>query len=237
MLRFALRSAPEVHPCVQGLGVRFASKKAGGSSKNGRDSRPKFLGVKRYGGQAVRSGEILVRQRGTKFDIVRTGDTVGLGRDHTIFSKVDGRVHFFWHSLRKKNYVAVIPEGLTLDQFEALRPTRRGAVGSFPSWAPAADAAAKMHAGALVEDQSAALEAFGITSSSLDVLFGKDSTLYAAAANTMLREAAKTRPRIPGGTRLEPTSYTSREQAKLRRLIGLQLRDAKQQPDEETERV
>ncbi len=69
----------------------MAHKKAGGSSKNGRDSNPKMLGVKRYGGQVVKTGEILVRQRGTKF---HAGKNVGLGRDYTIYALVDGVVTF-----------------------------------------------------------------------------------------------------------------------------------------------
>jgi large subunit ribosomal protein L27 len=69
----------------------MAHKKAGGSSKNGRDSNPKMLGVKRFGGQAVKTGEILVRQRGTKF---HAGKNVGLGRDYTIYALVDGVVAF-----------------------------------------------------------------------------------------------------------------------------------------------
>lgn len=69
----------------------MAHKKAGGSSKNGRDSNPKMRGVKRYGGQMVRTGEILVRQTGTKF---HPGRNVGLGRDFTIYSMIDGVVTF-----------------------------------------------------------------------------------------------------------------------------------------------
>ena len=65
----------------------MAHKKAGGSSRNGRDSESKRLGVKRYGGQAVSAGEILVRQRGTKF---HPGQNVGIGKDHTLFAKCDG---------------------------------------------------------------------------------------------------------------------------------------------------
>ena len=67
----------------------MAHKKAGGSSRNGRDSESKRLGVKRYGGQAVSAGEILVRQRGTKF---HPGQNVGIGKDHTLFAKCDGKV-------------------------------------------------------------------------------------------------------------------------------------------------
>jgi large subunit ribosomal protein L27 len=69
----------------------MAHKKAGGSTRNGRDSNPKMLGVKRYGGQAVVSGNILVRQRGTK---VHAGPNVGMGTDHTLFAKSDGFVKF-----------------------------------------------------------------------------------------------------------------------------------------------
>lgn len=69
----------------------MAQKKAGGSSKNGRDSNPKMLGVKRYGGEQVISGNILVRQRGTK---VHPGDNVGMGTDHTLFAKTEGQVEF-----------------------------------------------------------------------------------------------------------------------------------------------
>ena len=69
----------------------MAHKKAGGSSRNGRDSNPKRLGVKRYGGEQVRAGNILVRQRGTK---VHPGDNVGMGTDHTLFAKTEGQVEF-----------------------------------------------------------------------------------------------------------------------------------------------
>ncbi len=69
----------------------MAHKKAGGSSRNGRDSQSKRLGVKRYGGQSVLAGEILVRQRGTKF---HPGENVGIGKDHTLFAKTNGKVFF-----------------------------------------------------------------------------------------------------------------------------------------------
>lgn len=69
----------------------MATKKAGGSSKNGRDSESKRLGVKRYGGQAVLAGNILVRQRGTK---IKAGVNVGIGKDHTLFATADGTVKF-----------------------------------------------------------------------------------------------------------------------------------------------
>jgi large subunit ribosomal protein L27 len=69
----------------------MAHKKAGGSSRNGRDSVGQRLGIKRFGGQLVKAGNILVRQRGTK---VHPGSNVGMGRDYTLFAKMDGRVHF-----------------------------------------------------------------------------------------------------------------------------------------------
>ena len=69
----------------------MAHKKAGGSSRNGRDSQSKRLGVKRYGGQVVSAGSIIVRQRGTQ---VHPGDNVGIGKDHTLFAKIDGMVEF-----------------------------------------------------------------------------------------------------------------------------------------------
>jgi large subunit ribosomal protein L27 len=69
----------------------MAHKKGVGSSKNGRDSNPKYLGVKKFGGEVVRAGNILVRQRGTKF---QAGANVGMGRDHTLFALVDGHVSF-----------------------------------------------------------------------------------------------------------------------------------------------
>ncbi len=69
----------------------MAQKKGGGSTRNGRDSQPKMLGVKAYGGESVSAGSIIVRQRGTKF---HAGTNVGMGRDHTLFALVDGSVNF-----------------------------------------------------------------------------------------------------------------------------------------------
>ncbi len=69
----------------------MAHKKGGGSTRNGRDSKPKMLGVKSYGGQLINAGAIIVRQRGTRF---HPGDNVGIGRDHTLFALVDGHVSF-----------------------------------------------------------------------------------------------------------------------------------------------
>jgi large subunit ribosomal protein L27 len=83
----------------------MATKKAGGSSRNGRDSESKRLGVKRYGGQHVLSGNILVRQRGTKF---HAGENVGMGKDHTLFATIEGVVEFSKGRLNR-SFVSVIP--------------------------------------------------------------------------------------------------------------------------------
>ena len=82
----------------------MATKKAGGSSRNGRDSAGKRLGVKRFGGEAVIAGNILVRQRGTK---IHPGTNVSIGRDHTIFSKINGTVSF--KKNKQKTIVSVLP--------------------------------------------------------------------------------------------------------------------------------
>ena len=83
----------------------MAHKKAGGSSKNGRDSESKRLGVKIYGGQSVKAGNIIVRQRGTKF---HTGINVGCGKDHTLFAKANGKISFSIRGPQKKKTVSVI---------------------------------------------------------------------------------------------------------------------------------
>lgn len=83
----------------------MAHKKAGGSTRNGRDSNPKYLGVKRFGGQFVNAGEILVRQRGTRF---HPGAGVGCGRDHTLYALVTGLVDFNVKGLKNRKYVNVI---------------------------------------------------------------------------------------------------------------------------------
>ena len=85
----------------------MAHKKAGGSSKNGRDSESKRLGIKRYGGELVLAGNIIVRQRGTKF---HPGANVGLGKDHTIFAKASGKVVFETKGPKSRMYVRVMPE-------------------------------------------------------------------------------------------------------------------------------
>ena len=83
----------------------MAHKKAGGSVRNGRDSEAKRLGVKRYGGQLVRAGNIIVRQRGTQF---HPGMGVGLGRDHTLFALVDGKVEFATKGPKKRRMVSIV---------------------------------------------------------------------------------------------------------------------------------
>jgi large subunit ribosomal protein L27 len=83
----------------------MAHKKGVGSSRNGRDSNPKYLGVKVYGGQAIEAGNIIVRQRGTKF---HAGPGVGLGRDHTLFALVDGVVEFKTRGENNRKFVNVV---------------------------------------------------------------------------------------------------------------------------------
>jgi len=85
----------------------MAHKKAGGSTRNGRDSISKRLGIKRFGGQQVSAGSILVRQRGTKF---HAGDNVGCGKDHTLFAKTDGTVVFHQRGPKKRQFVSIQPE-------------------------------------------------------------------------------------------------------------------------------
>ena len=84
----------------------MAHKKAGGSSRNGRDSQAKRLGVKRFGGQVVDAGSILVRQRGTR---IHPGTNVGMGRDHTLFAMVPGKVLFAVKGPQSKHTVSVVP--------------------------------------------------------------------------------------------------------------------------------
>ena len=89
----------------------MAHKKAGGSSRNGRDSAGRRLGVKRFGGQVVPPGNILVRQRGTKF---HPGDNVGIGKDHTLFALVAGRVQFARKGVEQRTFVSVLPEAVAV---------------------------------------------------------------------------------------------------------------------------
>ncbi len=84
----------------------MAHKKAGGSTRNGRDSNPKYLGVKRYGGEQVLAGNILVRQRGTRF---HAGENVKVGRDHTLFALSDGKVVFEQRGKPLRKFVSIQP--------------------------------------------------------------------------------------------------------------------------------
>ena len=84
----------------------MAHKKAGGSSRNGRDSHSKRLGVKRFGGQQVLAGNIIVRQRGTQF---HPGVNVGIGKDHTLFATVDGVVEFVIKGAQKRRTINIVP--------------------------------------------------------------------------------------------------------------------------------
>jgi len=85
----------------------MAHKKAGGSTRNGRDSESKRLGVKKFGGEAVLAGNIIVRQRGTRF---HPGVNVGMGKDHTLFAKTPGVVQFQEKGLNKRKYVNIVAE-------------------------------------------------------------------------------------------------------------------------------
>ncbi|KAF4384481.1 hypothetical protein CsatB_023171 [Cannabis sativa] len=110
-----LVSNPPVYNCatdVSGEGLslvfrRWATKKSAGSTKNGRDSLPKNLGVKKYGGERVIPGNIIVRQRGTRF---HPGNYVGIGRDHTLFALKEGVVKFERHKLSGRKWVHVEPK-------------------------------------------------------------------------------------------------------------------------------
>ena len=84
----------------------MAQKKGGGSTRNGRDSQPKMLGVKVYGGQVVPAGSIIVRQRGTRF---HAGPNVGMGRDHSLFALVDGKISFATKGAENRKTVIVTP--------------------------------------------------------------------------------------------------------------------------------
>jgi large subunit ribosomal protein L27 len=87
----------------------MAHKKAGGSTRNGRDSNPKYLGVKRYGGQVINAGTIIIRQRGTKF---HPGRNVGVGKDHTLYALVAGTVAFAVKGPMRKRTVSIEPLGI-----------------------------------------------------------------------------------------------------------------------------
>lgn len=85
----------------------MAHKKAGGSSRNGRDSESKRLGVKRFGGESILAGNILVRQRGTKF---HAGTNVGCGRDHTLYALIDGKVKFEIKGPKNRKFISIVAE-------------------------------------------------------------------------------------------------------------------------------
>jgi len=84
----------------------MAHKKAGGSTRNGRDSESKRLGVKRFGGETVSAGSIIVRQRGTRF---HPGVNTGIGKDHTVFAKVDGVVSFAVRGAANRKFIEIVP--------------------------------------------------------------------------------------------------------------------------------
>jgi len=84
----------------------MAHKKAGGSSRNGRDSNSKRLGVKSYGGELIPAGSIIIRQRGTQ---VHPGDNVGMGKDHTLFAKITGKVNFCVKGPAQRKTVSIVP--------------------------------------------------------------------------------------------------------------------------------
>ncbi|MBA4143026.1 MAG: 50S ribosomal protein L27 [Nitrosospira sp.] len=84
----------------------MAHKKAGGSSRNGRDSNSKRLGVKSFGGELIPAGSIIIRQRGTR---VHAGENVGMGKDHTLFAKIDGKVNFSTKGALQRKMVSIIP--------------------------------------------------------------------------------------------------------------------------------
>jgi large subunit ribosomal protein L27 len=84
----------------------MAHKKGGGTTRNGRDSESKRLGVKVYGGQAINAGGIIIRQRGTK---VHPGENVGMGKDHTLFALIDGKVQFAIKGALQRQFVIVLP--------------------------------------------------------------------------------------------------------------------------------
>jgi large subunit ribosomal protein L27 len=85
----------------------MAHKKAGGSTRNGRDSNPKYLGVKRFGGELIQAGTIILRQRGTQY---HPGINVGMGRDHTLFATMDGFVRFVTKGAFNRTYVLIEPK-------------------------------------------------------------------------------------------------------------------------------
>jgi large subunit ribosomal protein L27 len=100
----------------------MAHKKAGGSSRNGRDSAGQRLGVKIFGGQSISGGNIIVRQRGTKF---WPGDNVGMGKDHTLFALCDGRVEFH-QGFKRRTYVSVLSSATNMPATQDIAAKRAG---------------------------------------------------------------------------------------------------------------
>src|SRR5215210_5506488 len=106
-LRVTDRTTPRSRSSVSRVrSSAMAHKKAGGSSRNGRDSQAKRLGVKTFGGELVPAGSIIIRQRGTR---VHPGLNVGMGKDHTLFAKITGRIEFSQQGVAKRKTVSVVP--------------------------------------------------------------------------------------------------------------------------------
>ncbi|KAF1853786.1 hypothetical protein Lal_00007048 [Lupinus albus] len=101
----------------------MAHKKGGGTTRNGRDSESKRLGVKVYGGQVINAGGIIVRQRGTR---VHAGENVGVGKDHTLFALKDGKVKFVVKGLQQRQYATVVTAAVNKAPSPAFRRKRRG---------------------------------------------------------------------------------------------------------------
>ena len=93
----------------------MAHKKAGGSTRNGRDSNPKYLGVKRFGGELIQAGTIILRQRGTQY---HPGINVGMGRDHTLFAKMAGFIRFVKKGAFNRTYVVIDPQVVATEEVE-----------------------------------------------------------------------------------------------------------------------
>jgi len=120
----ALGSCAPAVPSLQHVPVRFANSKAGGSTKNGRDSKPKYLGVKKYGGHWVEPGNIILRQRGQRYGIVDSTATVAFARDWSIYALKPGYVRFWFHEMKKKYFVEVVqspPDSAVVEKYPIVR--------------------------------------------------------------------------------------------------------------------
>ncbi|PSC72759.1 50S ribosomal L27 [Micractinium conductrix] len=116
---------PAAAAATQWQQLRFASKKQGGSTQNTKDSNPKYLGVKLFGGQRCIPGNIIMRQRGTEF---HPGSGVGMGRDHTIYALIEGRIKFSRHPRTKRRFISVEPlEAAAAPAVAALQQQAAGA--------------------------------------------------------------------------------------------------------------